>query len=182
MGFIKAQKIVRDENGNIVSGSASIVDSIYGNYGSYHSKQQVRERLGKVIYLSEDKKSGIFLSPTRGLVQYEADSDTFSPVMPDDVRIPDTQGGGGPEIHTVFGDSYLFLDFLQKCGLNSVLKSVFDKKTDYERAICHLAHGVLRDGARISCENFIAKSFISYLTSDVANSSLLSDTRFFSRL
>lgn len=81
MGFIKAQKVVRDENGNIVSGSASIVDTIYCNYGSYHSKQQVRERLGKVIYLSKDKKSGIFLSPTRGLVQYEAASDTFSPVM-----------------------------------------------------------------------------------------------------
>ena len=62
------------------------------------------------------------------------------------------------------------------------MKSVFDKKTDYERAICHLAHGVLRDGARISCESFIEKSFLSYLAGDVANSSLLSDTRFFSML
>lgn len=182
MGFIKAQKIVRDENGNIVSGSASIVDTIYGNYGTYHSKQQVRERLGKVIYLSRDKKTGIFLSPTRGMVQYEADSDTFSPVMSDDARIPGTPGSSVPEIHTVFGDSYLFLEFLQKSGLNSILKSVFDKKTDYERAICHFAHGVLRDGARISCENFIEKSFLSYLAGDVVNSSLLSDTRFFSML
>lgn len=182
MGFIKAQKVVRDENDNIVSGSASIVDTIYGNYGTYHSKQQVRERLGKVIYLSKDKKTGIFLSPTRGLVQYEADSDTFSPVTSDDVRIPGTLESNTPEIHTVFGDSYLFLEFLQKSGLKSILKAVFDKKTDYERAICHLAHGVLRDGARISCENFITKSFLSYLTGDVMNSSLLSDTRFFSML
>ena len=182
MGFIKAQKVVRDENGSIVSGSASIVDTIYGNYGAYHSKQQVRERLGKVIYLSRDKKTGIFLSPTRGLVQYEADSDTFSPVMSDDARIPGTPESSVPEIHTVFGDSYLFLEFLQKSGLSSILKSVFDKKTDYERAICHIAHGVLRDGARISCENFIEKSFLSYLAGDVANSSLLSDTRFFSML
>lgn len=182
MGVIKAQKVVRDENGNIVSGSASIVDTIYGNYGAYHSKQQVRERLGKVIYLSRDKKTGIFLSPTRGLVQYEADSDTFSPVMSDDARIPGTPESSVPEIHTVFGDSYLFLEFLQKSGLSSILKSVFDKKTDYERAICHIAHGVLRDGARISCENFIEKSFLSYLAGDVANSSLLSDTRFFSML
>lgn len=182
LGFIKTQKITLDENGKIVSGSASIVDTVYGNYGAYHSKQQVRERLGRVIYLSKDKRSGIFLSPTRGLVRYEADSDTFTPVASDDPHILEVPESRPPEIHTVFGDAYLFLSFLQKSGLNAVLKKVFDKKDDYQRVICHLAHSILRDGGRISCQNFIAKSFLSYLVSDVANSSLLSDTRFFSML
>ena len=31
MAFIKAQKIIYDESGKITSGSASVVDTIYGN-------------------------------------------------------------------------------------------------------------------------------------------------------
>ena len=78
MAFIKAQKIVRDENGTITSGSAAIVDTAYVSTGQKnHSKQTVREKLGKVLYLSEDRKSGIFMSPTRGLVEYDSVSDTF---------------------------------------------------------------------------------------------------------
>ena len=34
MAFIKAQKIVRDENGVITSGSAAIVDTVYISTGS----------------------------------------------------------------------------------------------------------------------------------------------------
>ena len=53
MAFIKAQKIVRDENGVITSGSAAIVDTVYISTGSKnHSKHIVREKLGKVLYLS----------------------------------------------------------------------------------------------------------------------------------
>ena len=70
MPFIKVQKLVRDDSGTIKSGSAAIVDTVYVKTGSKnHSKQEVRERLGKVISLSEDKRSGVFLSPTRGLVE-----------------------------------------------------------------------------------------------------------------
>lgn len=67
MAFIITQKLVRNESGTIISGSASIVDTQYGNYDTYHAKHSVREKLGKVIWLSDDKKKGIFLSPTRGL-------------------------------------------------------------------------------------------------------------------
>ena len=67
MAFIKAQKIVYDDSGRIISGSASVVDAVYVHTGSSaHSKQQVREKLGKVLYLSENRKTGVFLSPTRG--------------------------------------------------------------------------------------------------------------------
>ncbi|MDY4563440.1 MAG: hypothetical protein SPD85_07530 [Candidatus Cryptobacteroides sp.] len=39
--------------------------------GKFHSRQIVRERLGKVVWPATDGKSGIFLSPQRGLVPYE---------------------------------------------------------------------------------------------------------------
>lgn len=61
MAFIKAQKVRKDESGRIVSGSAAIVDTVYGHFGSYHSRHVVRERLGKVLFLSDDGKSGVFL-------------------------------------------------------------------------------------------------------------------------
>ena len=182
MAFIKSQKIVRDESGNITSGSAAIVDTKYGDFGSYHAKHTVREKLGKVIWLSSDKKSGIFLSPTRGLVEYNAQTDTFSPVGKDDSRLkradifPDTQ------IHTVFGDTFLLLEFLKKARLLSALRSVFPKNQDYERVLCHVLHGVLKDGSKISCDNFIEKSFASYVLDDIPESTLRCDTRFFSMM
>ncbi len=183
MAFIKAQKIVCDETGRIISSSASIVDAIYVQTGTRaHSRQQVREKLGKVLYLSENRKSGIFLSPTRGLVEYDAPSDSFSSVKKDDSRINGEILFPQTEIHTVFGDAYLFLQFLEKCGLLSVLRSVFPKGEDYERILSHILHSILRDGSRISCDNFIQKSFASYLFPNVPVSSLHSDTRFFSML
>lgn len=183
MAFIKAQKIVRDDDGRIISGSAAVVDAVYVRTGSRsHSKQQVREKLGKVLYLSEDRKSGVFLSPTRGLVSYDAASDSFSSVERNDPRINGDVLFPEAEIHTVFGDTYLLLRFLEKSGLLSVLRNVFPKDEAYERVLCHILHGILRDGSRISCDNFIQKSFASYVLQDIPASSLHSDTRFFSIL
>ena len=183
MAFIKAQKIVYDDSGRIISGSASVVDAVYvPTGGSAHSRQQVREKLGRVLYLSADRKTGVFLSPTRGLVEYDSVSDSFSSVEKDDPRINGEILFPQTEIHTVFGDAYLFLNFLEKCGLLSVLRSVFPKDEDYERVLCHILHGILKDGSRISCDNFIRKSFASYLFPDVPVSSLHSDTRFFGML
>ena len=183
MSFIKAQKIVYDNSGRIISGSASLVDAVYiSTGGRAHSRQQVRERLGRVLYLSENRKRGIFLSPTRGLVEYDTLSDSFSPVEKDDPRIDGEALFPQTEIHTVFGDAYLLLDFLEKLGLLSVLQAVFPKKETYGRVLCHILHGILKDGSKISCDNFIQKSFASYLFSDVPIPTLHSDTRFFSLL
>ena len=78
MPFIRTQKIVYDEQHRIVSGSASIVDVKYvPSQGKAHSKQTVRESLGAVVLL-ESKRKGIFLSKTRGLVEYDADMDAFT--------------------------------------------------------------------------------------------------------
>ncbi len=66
MPFIKVQKLVR-EGDKVLSGSAAVVDTSYVTGQKYHSKHTVRERLGKILDLSNDKRSGIFQSPTRGL-------------------------------------------------------------------------------------------------------------------
>ena len=182
MAFIKAQKLVYDENGKITSGSAAIVDTQYGNFGSYHAKHTVREKLGKVLWLSEDKKSGIFMSQTRGLVEYNAVTDVFSSVEKDDERLTGTKTFPESQIHTVFGDSYMLLKFLENENLIPVLKSVFQKNPDYERLLCHILHGVLKDGSKITCDDFISKSFASYILSDVPLSSLKSDTYFFTMM
>jgi len=114
------------------------------------------------------------------LVEYNAQTDTFSSVGKDDSRLkradifPDTQ------IHTVFGDTFLLLEFLKKARLLSALRSVFPKNQDYERVLCHVLHGVLKDGSKISCDNFIEKSFASYVLDDIPESTLRCDTRFFS--
>ncbi len=180
MSFIKAQKVVRNADGHIISGSAAIVDAVYVNTGQKnHSRHVVREKLGRVLFLSDDKKQGIFLSPTRGLVEYSSLSDTFSEVDRGDQRLAGLDVFPGSEIHTVFGDAYLLLEFLEKSGLIRVLRAVFPKDEGYERVLCHLLHGILKDGSRISCEDFITKSFVSYLCTEVPLVSLRSDTRFF---
>jgi|LFRM01.1.fsa_nt_gb hypothetical protein len=183
MAFIKAQRIIRDENGTIQSGSAAIIDTVYVPGEQFHSKQQVRERLGKIISLAEDGKSGLFMSPTRGFVAYDARSDTFAPIERDDPRVESVSGVyPQTEIHTVFGDSYLLLKFLEKSGLISILKSVFSQKEDYERVLAHVVHGIMRNGSRITCDNFIAKSFASYVLDDIPISTLRTDTAFFSMM
>lgn len=180
MGFIKTQKIVRSDDGTIISGSAAIVESVYVSTGQKnHSKQEVREKLGKVLYLSNDKKSGIFLSPTRGLVEYDSRSGSFESVNVDDPRIDCRELVPETEIHTVFGDSFLLLSLLEKYGLISIFRAVFPKEEEYERVLAHVLHGVLKDGSRISCDNFLRKSFASYVTSSVPLSTLHSDTAFF---
>ena len=185
MAFIRVQKLVRDTEGNILSGSAAIKESQYvKDGGKFHSRQIVRERLGKVVWLAPDGKSGIFLSPQRGLVSYDSVSDSFEEVSRSDERLsgsgvdvfPDT------EIHTVFGDAHLLLCFLAKIGMTEILKTAFPEETERERILCHILHGILRDGSRISCDNFIAKSFASYILGDIPTASLRCDTAYFSMM
>ena len=182
MAFIKAQNLVYEEDGSIKSGSASIVDTVYINTGTYHSKQVRREKLGKVVYLREDKHVGIFLSPTRGLVQYSTETDTFEAVEKDDPRIRGTELFPAPEVHTIFGDTYLLLKFLEQNGFLEVLQAAFPQKKGYERLLCHILHGVIRDGTKVPCDNFIDKSFASYIVPDIPIHSLRSDTVFFTMM
>jgi hypothetical protein len=78
MPFIRFRKLVYDDSGQIVSGTAAIVDVKYvPGEAKYHSQQIVREKLGKVIEKHSNKK-GLFQSPTRGLVIYDSSTDSFS--------------------------------------------------------------------------------------------------------
>lgn len=180
MAFIRAQKVVRDKTGKIISGSAAIVDVKYIPEGKYHSKQVVREKLGKVISLSDDRKIGVFMSPTRGLIEYNSTTDQFSPVDRGDERVDDETLFPEPQVHTVFGDVYLLLSNMRSTGMTSLLRDVFTSDEEYERVIAHQTHAVLKDGSHISCDLFTARSFLSYLISDIPIDTLYSDTQYFS--
>jgi len=179
MPHIKYQKLVYNADGTIKSGSAAIVDTVYDSKRKGKCYHPVREKLGRVIWVAEDKRSGIFLSPTRGLLAYNADQDQFSDVDRGDSRISDTDLFPDPVIHTVFGDSYLLLCFLEKCGLMAVLRDAFSKNEDYERVLAHILHTVLKNSSRISCDDFMEKSFASYIFTDIPITSLGSDTVYF---
>ena len=180
MAFIKVQKLVLSEDGNVVSGSAAVVDTVYDSSVKGRSRHRVRERLGKVISISDDRKCGIFLSPTRGLVEYDSTKDLFAEVGRDDGRITGLELFPEPETHTVFGDSYLILSFMEKTGITALLRSVFTKDEDFQRALAHICHTVAKDGSHISCDDFVSRSFLSYLVKDVPLQSLCSDTKYFS--
>lgn len=180
MPHIKKQKVVYNNDGSVRSGSAAIVDTVYDSKRKGKCSHPVIERLGKIIWLSPNGRSGIFLSPTRGLVEYDADMNSFSSVERDDPRIHDNHEiFPQPVIHTVFGDSYLLLKFLEKSGLLHILRSSFSKNTDYERLLCHILHSVLKNGSKISCDDFMEKSFASYILQDIPVTSLGSDTVYF---
>ena len=159
MAFIKVQKLVRNSDGSIRSGSAAILTTEYDRSCKGLSRHSTREKLGKVISLDATGKSGVFLSPIRGL-------DIFAE----------------PEIHTVFGDVHLFLKVCEKSGLLKVLRTAFPQDREYERVLPHLLHSVLKDGSKVSCDDFIGKSFASYLFDSIPIGSLGSDTVYFSMM
>ena len=73
MPYIKKQNICyNDDHTRIISGSAAIAASVYDPAHIGHNRKVTIENLGKVIYLREDGKEGIFLSDTRGLIQYNS--------------------------------------------------------------------------------------------------------------
>lgn len=107
-------------------------------------------------------------------------SEAFESVGKEDPRIKALDLFLEPEIHTVFGDVYLFLLVCEKSGLLKVLRAAFPQDREYERVLSHLLHSVLKDGSKVSCDDFIGKSFASYLFGDIPSGSLGSDTVYFS--
>ncbi len=182
MAFIKVQKLVRNEDGSVRSGSASILVTEYDRSAKHLSRHRIREKLGKVVTLDETGKRGVFLSPTRGLVAYDSVSDVFESIGKDDPRVKALDLFAEPQIHTIFGDVYLFLQVCEKSGLLKILRTAFPQDREYERVLSHLLHSVLKDGSRVSCDDFISKSFASYLFSSIPTGSLGSDTVYFSMM
>ena len=183
MAFIKVQKVRRNNNGIIISGSAAIVETQYAPSDKYHSKHTVRERLGKVLWLAADKKSGIFESPTRGITEYNASTDTFQAVPSDDPRLKQQNTSAAePQIHLVFGDVFFLLTSMESTGFSDTLHNAFSDRSLRERLLCHLLYDIARDGGHISCDDFHRKSATSLLFPDIPAPSLQKDTVFFSSL
>lgn len=182
MAHIKKQKITYNDDGSIRSGSASIVETTYNPNCKGRCSHSVRERLGKVIWLDSSGRSGIFLSSTRGLVFYDVDSDTFDEVDKADSRIKDSSLFVEPSVHTVFGDVYLLLMFLKNTGMLNVLKKSLKKDKEYKRLLVHVLHTILRNSSKISCDDFVEKSFLEYFIDDIPVYSLKSDTEYFSKM
>lgn len=88
----------------------------------------VRERLGKVLPLSSDRKCGVFLSPMRRQVEYNSVSDIFTPAEAGDPRIPAWLLSPSMEIHTMFWDTYLLLLFWKNAAYSASCGAFFRKK------------------------------------------------------
>lgn len=151
--------------------------SIKGN-----CRKRVRERLGKTVYINQEHTSGIFISPTRGLVEYDARQDVFTEVRRNDPRLRGQHVFTEPPIHTVFGDVYLILCFLLKSGMASILRETFASDRDLEKCLCHILHTICRNGSKISCDDFIGKSFASYVLNEVPVGNLGADTPYFTKM
>lgn len=186
MSTIRIQGLGFDPEGRVARGSAAIVESKYAKREDKsiknHSTRVVIEKLGRVVWIAEDRKSGIFLSPTRGVVFYDGASETFSHVDPEDPRIPDGYRNKPPQTHTVFGDSYLLLEFLKSEGVADILKKAFPDEKELATVLCHVTHAVLKDGGRIHCDDFVAKTFLPLVFPEVALASLGSDSPFFAMM
>lgn len=178
MTFIRIQNAKKDDEGNIIGGSASIVDSLYQKGKASPCKQVMKESLGRIIFM-EDRKSGIFLSKTRGLVFYDVEVDEFQPVDRDDPRLKASGYIHEARIRTLLGDCDLVLNVMYGCGILRIMRNLAVKDDAlYAKMVFHTLHGVLRDGARMGCDRFVERSFVSNLAS-VPPSVLRTDTRYF---
>ena len=185
---IRFRNIVKDENGVIVSGSATLVQNVYspnaqGKHTMNHSKRIVIERLGKVVWMSEDRKSGIFNSPERGLIAYDVSTDEFTPVSPQDPRLLATKHEGlSPRIHTNFGNQYLFFSEMGKTPLMNVLRTAFPNQQLFQKLLAHLAHDCLKNGSAVKCGEYLQQSALSYLLTDIPVSTLDCDSGYYTEL
>lgn len=179
MPWIRVQGLKKDGDGRIIAGTAAIVDTKYVQGEKHHSKQETREKLGRPLALYDGNRSGIFRSLEGGIVFYDADSDRKEPLEMDDPRLEGLIEAISLDVHTVFGDGYLFLNYLKNMGLTPILREVFPAEQDFQRCIAHLYHAQMRNGGRDRCDHFVAKSFVGHTVRDVLNTSLAVDTRFF---
>lgn len=184
MAFIKIQKRLVDGNtGKIINnGSAAIIETTYDKAVAGRSKHAVREKLGTVLYISEDRKEGIFSSPTRGIVGYSSATDSFFDVEKGDPRIDNDTLFPEPEIHTRFGDSYLFIKVCEKTGFLEILRTAFEDDREYERVLAHITHSVVKNGSHADCDDFLEGSFLSGFLTDIPVGSLGSDTQYFTMM
>lgn len=181
MTFIRVQNAKKDGKGNIIGGSASVVESVYQKCGSSSCRQLMKESLGTIVFM-DNRRSGIFLSKTRGLVHYDADKDEFTAVNKDDPRITASGKEFEPRVRTLFGDCNLVLGVMADKGILRLFRNIAVKDdVFFAKLVFHTLHCVLRDGAKICCDRFVERSFISNLA-EIPASVLRTDSRYFEDL
>ena len=183
MAFIKVQRLVRNEDGSVRSGSAAIMDVVYVRDGKYHSKQVQREKLGKVVSLDDSKRRGVFMSPTRGLTGYDVDKDCFfDPAeAPSETPAPAARRPVQKKAsaqHKVFGDVYLAFETMGSTGLLSDMKGFLTDDWLYEGTIVRMMHSVVSDGSRIPLKQLLERSFVS----DMFSKEATNDRKYYHRM
>lgn len=160
------------------------------------SRQVLIETLGPVLYLSADKRSGIFLSEKRGLVCYDADCDALWEVSPDDPHLltgcsrqrlqEAVQSSGktaGRSMRTrEFGRVWLVLSLVQRRGIGELLTSLFPDEDFRACLYCHLLHLILKNASAISCADFTDTTWAAELFPQIEPASLAADLDFYAAL
>lgn len=179
--YVRYQGVRRDERGVIVAGSASIYRTVYdpdtGNRG--HSRQEVVEPLGRVVWMEGESgcRDAIFLSVTRGLVEYRVDDDAFLEVAADDPRLAGTSLENVDRSHVELGPCWLWLTLLARTPLQRVMRRSLGPL--YQRALAHVAHGCLAGGPAPKCGRWLDGTVLSWLLPDLPRSTLDCDTAYF---
>ena len=182
MATLKLQKLVYESEDSFLckSGSASLVGNVYDpSKKSGHTAHPVIEKLGKVVWYDKENKVGIFYSDTRGLVEYDANEDVFTPVEVDDGRIAGAKINPGIITHTDYGDVFMCISILNQTGLTEVLRQAFPDDKDYKKVLSHVIHGICSNSSRIKCGEFVRDSALSYVVNDIAFGILDCDSTFY---
>lgn len=179
MAFIRVQGLRRNEAGTVIRGTASILRTIYDPGVRGHSRHEVVECLGRIVTLSDDRRSGTFLSETRGLVSYDAVTGEFRSVTDQSPGADERAVTAGAPAHVTFADVYLLICFLQESGLLRAFRSAFTSRALYERFVVHLLHEIVRDGSHMKCDVFFRQSVLSWVLHDIPEYTLRSDSEFF---
>lgn len=110
---------------------------------------------------------------------YDADTDKKEVLEIGDPRLEGVIDVVKLDVHTVFGDAYLFLCYLKNIGMTGILREIFPSESDFQRVIAHLFHTQMKNGSRDRCDLFLRKSFASHAVPDILNTGLVADTRYF---
>lgn len=178
MAFLRVQKLKRNDEGQVVSGSAELIRSVYDRENRHKNRQELVESLGKVVWYDKEGKKIIVFSPSRGLVEYNDITKSFSDVDSSDERVAHLSFAQPPR-HLDFGPAHVFLSLLEKEGFSHVLTEVFRKQADLERVVCHIAHSFLKEGSKVACDDFIYNSSLCAYARHIPLETLQSDTCYF---
>ena len=178
MTFIRVQKGHKDNDGNYIGGSASLVESYYEPGSGNTNKQRLVESLGQIVFLDSTRKKGTFLSKTRGLVEFDVDSGLFKSVSDPSAKEEFCEFRPA---ETIFGDSFAVLEMMKMFGLVNILNKVSKSEFFTEKMLCHTVYGVLKNGTKITCDRFIERSFLSSVL-QLRPQSLRTDSEYFKKM